>query len=274
MPMWKRWAALAALPMALVLSGCELRGDVAVSVDGDGGGALSYTLAADDELRAEVRRAGADPLEALAEAGRQLPGWKVTQQTDGPVQGVTLTTAFADPEELTRLSTQFAEALAGPELRPLGPLHLELDDTTVELQGSAVLDVDRAVRDLGVRPRRARRVLDEHVLLRVVARMPGEVLQTNADEQRDDGTVVWTITGGEQRDLRVLARRPWTLARVAGLLVTPTGLTALAVVTALLGLVIWRVATRRRRRATAGVPPDQAFAPSRSARIRARSVRT
>jgi hypothetical protein len=240
---WKRWTLLAALPICLLLSGCELRTQVGIVVDGDGAGVLSYTLTADAELRRAARRAGADPLAALADAAADLRGWRVARRTDGALQGVTLTTTFDDPDELAQVSAQFAEALAAPELQPLGPLRLVVDDTTVDLQGSAALALDgAAVRELGVRPARARDVLDDSVQLRVTARMPGEVLQTNADVRSDGDRVAWSIASGQQRTLRVVARRPWTLARLGRLLITAQGVTALAI--ALVLIHGWRRATR------------------------------
>jgi hypothetical protein len=241
---WKRWTVLVALPICVLLSGCELRTQVGIVVGGDGAGALAYTVSADEALRGAARRAGSDPLAALAQAGEALRGWQVERQADGPLQGVTLATTFDDPDELALVSSQFAEALAAPELQPLGPLRLVLDDDTVDLRGTAALTLDAAaVRELGLRPARAREVLDESVSLRVVARMPGEVLDTNADTRRDD-TVVWTIAPGQQRILRVVARRPWTVARLARLLVTGEGMLAMAVGIAL--IYGWRHAMRGR----------------------------
>jgi Protein of unknown function (DUF3153) len=240
---WKRWTVLAALPICVLLSGCELRTQVGIVVDGDGAGALSYTLTADDELRRAARRAGADPLAALAGAGEGLPGWQVERRTDGALQGVTLTTAFDDPEELERVSREFTDALAAPELRPLGPLRLVMDDSTVDLRGSAALVLDAAaVRELGLRPARAREVVDDSVALRVEARMPGEVLETNADTQGADHTVAWMIAPGQRRTLRVVAQRPWTLARLSRVLITAEGMLALAIGIAL--IYHWRRATR------------------------------
>ncbi|HSJ46018.1 MAG TPA: hypothetical protein VK923_15200 [Euzebyales bacterium] len=243
--MWKRWTVLAALPVCVLMSGCELRTQVGIVVDGDGAGALSYTLAADDELRRAARRAGADPLEALAATGEGLPGWRVDRGTEGALQGVTLTTTYDDPADLARISDQFANALAAPELRPLGPLRLVMDDSTVDLRGSAALVLDAAaVRELSLRPARAREVLDDSVTLRVEARMPGDVLETNADARGDDDSVSWTIAPGQRRTLHVVALRPWTLARLSRLLITAEGVLALAIGIAL--LYGWRRATQQR----------------------------
>lgn len=237
----KRCALLIALPVVLLLSGCELRADVDIALDDVGGGTFAVTLAPDDALRRTVRRAGADPLSGLVAAGAQLPGWRV-RRSDGPNGAVTLATTFDDAAELERVSTQFADAVAAPELRPLDPLRVELTDDTVALHGGAGLQVTSAVRDIGYSPARARELIADSVRLRVTARMPGDVLDTNADRRTGDRIVSWVIPAGDHRELEVLAVRPWSLPRVLRLLVTPAGAAALAIGLAL--IIGWRRATR------------------------------
>jgi hypothetical protein len=206
----------------LLLAGCRLDGQVEVAVDGNGGGTLAVALLVDDELRRAAATAGADPLDALEQAGRQLKGWKVTRPDGAERDGsVTLSTRFRDPEELERITTQFAEGLAGAEVTPLGPMRVEVTDDTVALTGTADLRMSSAVRELGMGRRQARSRLANGLRFRVTARMPGAVLQTNADGRPDDTTVVWDIAPGERRPLRVSAARPWTLARIATLLLNP-----------------------------------------------------
>ncbi|MBW3606152.1 MAG: hypothetical protein KY460_14875 [Actinobacteria bacterium] len=237
----KRRALLIALPVVLLLSGCELRADVDIALDAAGGGTLAVTLAPDDALRRTVRQAGADPLSGLVTAGAQLPGWRV-RRSDGPDGAVTLATTFDDAAELERVSTQFADAVAAPELRPLDPLRVVVTDDTVALHGGAGLQVTPAVRDIGYSPARARELIADSVQLRVTARMPGEVLETDADRRNGDRVVSWVIPAGDHRELEVLAARPWTLVRVLRLLVTPTGAAALVIGLAL--VIVWRRATR------------------------------
>lgn len=241
----KRLVRLVALPVALLLlAGCELRADIAVTIDETGGGALAVTLDPDDALRRSARQADADPLAALIDAGRQLPGWQVRE--DDPGGGVTLATTFDDPDELERISTQFANAVAAPELRPLDPLRLVVGDDTMRLQGGAGLKVTPAVRDIGYSQSRAQAVIADSVRLRVTARMPGEVLQTDADQREGADTVSWLIPAGQRRQLQVVSTRPWTLERVARLLLTPVG----ALLVLLLAAVMVVVARQMRRRAT------------------------
>jgi hypothetical protein len=207
---------------AMVLAGCRLDGQVDLAVNGDGGGTLAITLLIDEELRRAAAAAGADPLTALEQAGRELRGWRVTRPDGAALERmVNLSTRFRDPEHLEQLTTQFAEGLAGPELAPLGPMHVDVTDDTVALTGTADLRVSRAVRELGLTRRQARNRLAEGVRFRVTARMPGTVLQTNADSRPDDTTVVWDIAPGERQALRVSATRPWTLARIAHHLFNP-----------------------------------------------------
>ena len=206
----------------MLLAGCRLDGQVDVAVNGDGGGTLTITLLIDEELRRAMAAAGADPLGALEQAGRELRGWRVTR-AEGAEQdrAVNLSTRFRDPAHLEQLTTQLAEGLAGPELAPLGPMRVDVADDTVTLTGNADLRVSRTVRELGLTRRQARNRLGDGVRYRVTARMPGAVLQTNADSQPDDTTVVWDIAPGERQALRVSATRPWTLARIANHVVNP-----------------------------------------------------
>lgn len=267
-----RRALLVALPLiAVTLAGCELRADVGIDVTGAGGGTLAVTLAADQELQQAARRAGADPLSTLAEAGRQLDGWQVDRDEGTPGAPVTLSADFADPGELASLSRALADAVAAPELRPLEAWSLELDDRTVELTGGASLAVTSKVTALGVRPARATRILADSAQLRVIARMPGGVLETNGEVGPDATVVTWTVPAGERRSLSVVARRPDRLARLVRRLATPLGavvMLALAVVATAFVIV------RRRRAAARRAASTQAFAPWRSARMRSRSLRT
>jgi hypothetical protein len=284
--------------LAALLAGCEMDGLVAVTVDGDGGGTLAVTLAVDEELRQAAGDAGADPLAGLVEAGEGLAGWRVARSEGGGSQdrgaggsedgsaggaggsergsgrgaggeAVTLSTRFRDSAELERITRGFAEGLAGPELAPLGPMRVTVTEDTVELAGTADLRVSAAVRELGLSRRRARARLSESLRFRVTARMPGTILRTNADEQRDDNTVVWNIAPGEHRALRVAAERPWILARITRLLVDPYGVAATFIGAAL--ILAWH-----RYTATTQPPyhhPDVDQPPRRSTTTLRRQVR-
>jgi hypothetical protein len=232
---------LALLAISLALTGCRLDGDVAVVLDADGAGTLAVTVAADRELRARAATAGADPLATLRSTAAQLPGWRVVSPATA-AGSVTLETAFRDPDELARVSADFAEAVAGPELRPLGPLRVDVTDDTVELRGAAGLAPTAQVAELGLPPARVDRVLAESVGYTISVELPGAVLETDADERTGETGVRWIIAAGQERDLYVSARRPWTLGRIVGLLVTPATMIATAIGIAM--VADWRRATR------------------------------
>jgi hypothetical protein len=234
-----------AVLVLLLLSGCRLDAQVEVAVDGDGAGTLAVQLSVDEELRARASDAGADPLATLDEAAGALEGWDVTRSVDA----VTLSTGFDDPAELERLTADLATGLTAPEVSPLGPMRVTLTDETVALEGTAGLEVSTAVAELGLTPERAGTRLADGLRYRIVARMPGAVVRTNADERPDDHTVAWTMTPGERRTLQVTADRPWTLTRVVDHLVRSQGVTAIVAGTLL------AVAAHRRRRDALALGP-------------------
>jgi hypothetical protein len=245
--------------MLVGLAGCRLDADVEVTVDGDGGGALAVTMATDRELQRRAGQAATDPLDALAEAVEAADGWTVAREPSDGGRAVTAATTFSDPAALRRVTADFAEGLAAAELTPLVPMDVALTDDTVALSGSAGLRVRPAVAELGLSETGARRLLADAVSLRVVARMPGEVVTSNADRTPAADTVIWDVPAGERVDFAVRSERPWTVGRVLDALVGPYGLAAVITV----ALVVAVVVVIRRRQA-----------PARSARMRSRSERT
>ncbi|HSK95677.1 MAG TPA: hypothetical protein VK891_03590 [Euzebyales bacterium] len=239
---------------AVLLAGCRFEGAVDVAVEADGSGTLAYVVTADRALLATAADAGVDPLARLEQTAAQFDDWEVSRSAtaDGGAT-VTLSTAFADAAELERISGDVAGALEAPELAPLGPLRLTVADDTMTLDGGAGLAVTRQVRELGLTRSQAHARLAEAAGLRVEARMPGRILETNADARPDDTTAVWNIVAGERRVLQVDAERPWSLQRVLALVGGPYagGAIVFGLLVALVGLIAWR---RRRRRVAA---PDQ-----------------
>jgi hypothetical protein len=243
----RRIAALVWLSV-LGLAGCRLDLAVDVAVDRDGGGTLAVALGAAAVLLDEAAAAVADALADLAAAGQALrgDGWRTTDRTDDEgSRRVTLTTAFAGPDELARLSTELADALNAPEAWLLDPLVLTVTDDHVRLDGAAGLVPERGVADLGVSPEEAIRLATEAaaVTYRVRAAMPGEVVEATTDT-RDGRLLVWDVAPGERVALVAVGERPpsrlWAL--------TGGGLVALALIAAALWL-------RRRSGATNPAPP-------------------
>lgn len=224
--------ALAALPL---LAGCELRADVELTVDGDGGGSLAVALEVDEALEREARAAGFDMVEAIERATSDLEGW----ETETAERGVRLSADFDDPGELRQVSGAFAGGLAGPELDPLETFEVMLTDQRVIVEGGAALEPADQLAALGLDHAEAVSLLDEGVSYEVAVDMPGDVLEHNAD--REDGErLAWDVPAGERVEIRAEAERPEG---------PPLGLLgAAAAGVALLGGALLAAARRRRRR--------------------------
>lgn len=196
---------------ALLTTACQLRLDVAVDVNRDGGGTVSVTVGADPELLARAAEAGVDPLEGLVQtaAGLRAEGWRVSQRTQGEARTVTLSREFDDPAEFNAVATRLAGALAADEVTLLEPFTLAMTQDRVAIEGAAGARPRRAVRDYGLtRPAAVRLVRAEDALdYTVTVTLPGEILSTTAD-QPEESPLVWRIPVGEQVAIAAESTRP------------------------------------------------------------------
>lgn len=243
--------------VALLCTGCQLGLLVDVRVDRNGGGTVAVAVSADPELLERASGAGADPLGVLVERAEQLgaQGWRVSDRTGEQGRTVTLSRDFADPDEFNAMSEQLAGALAADEARLLDGLRLALTGDRLVVAGEAAIRPTRALRDYGLTPRRAIRLLSEReaVAYEVAVTLPGEVLATTA-QARAGSRLVWTVAPGERVTIAAEGSRPglpWLRGAVGAL---AGGLLAAA------GL--WLLARRRNQ------------ASARSARMRSFSART
>lgn len=227
---------------AVLCAGCRLGLAVDVEVDREGAGTLAVAVSADRELQELAADADADPLADLVEAGRALrEGWRVGDRTDGEgTRTVRLTARFADPEEFAALTDELVGALAADEVRLVHRLALDLDEDSIAVAADVGARPTRAVRDYGLTPRRAVRLVRDAEALRYDVRvaLPGEILESNG-RTAEDGRQVWSVAPGERLEVRARSTRPgppW----LRGVLGAAAG--GLLVVVAL-----WLVARRRRR---------------------------
>lgn len=230
------------LSLALVLTtACQLRLDVAVDVNRNGGGTLGVTVGADAELQDAAAEAGADPLETLVQTARGLEddGWRVTRGSQADVQTVTLSREFADPAEFNTVAEQLARALAADEVVLLEPLTMEVTADTIAVEGAAGAQPRAAVRDYGLTRRAAVQLVRQEEALdyTVTLTLPGDVVSTTAGEAAIS-PLVWQIPVGEQVVIAAESTRPGppilraVLGAVGGALVA--------------GLLLWLWSRRRR----------------------------
>ena len=253
--------AVGALLALLTLGACQLRTELNIQVDPDGGGRVEFAVALDDD--AVARRP--DLVEALDLSDLADTGWEVT----GPAvesDGFTWLRArhdFGAPEELTVL----VDEIAG-DGGPFRDFRLERDDAFAEseyrfsgtvdfAQGlDGVTDDPELAEALGAAPRelleeRLGQAIDELIGVQVAVRLPGEV-QSNAPTRASNGAI-WRPSVLERESVQLAAtgtvsrseRLVWAaVAGVAGF--------------ALVLFVLIRVVLWRRRRARGDDPDDGA----------------
>jgi hypothetical protein len=246
-------ARMVVAAVALVCGGCRLSVAVDVDVDSGGGGELAVVVGADTDLLGRAAAAGARPLEDVEKVGRQLApdGWRTTvQATEDGGRRVTIVTRFEDPHELEALTTDLADALAAPELRPLEPLRLEMTSGRVALDGEASLVFSDAVAEQGVTADEAARLVGDVVDYQVRVTLPGEVLETSAP-RRDGATLVWPVPAGEEVRVLAVGERPRPLP---GVLLVPAAAVALLALLVCRHTGVWRV--RRSQRDQVDTAPE------------------
>lgn len=244
-----------ALVAAVVLTACQLRTEVNVSVTEDGSGTVEVALALDEEA-ASRRPDLADELEV---DDLVATGWEVT----GPAEeadGWTWIRArhdFGDPAEVALL----VDEIAGPD-GPFRDFRLQRADGFAEtsFRFEGVVDftggLDAAVADrdlaetLGAEPlelldERLEQAIDRVVQVQVAVRLPGTV-ESNAPTRASNGAV-WrpSVVEPEPVELRATS----TVTNTDRLVWT--GIAALAGLVLVVLLVVWIVRRRRRRRGAA-----------------------
>lgn len=205
--MWARWMLVC---VVLFAAGCELHLAVEATFDRNGSGRLEVALSADDALRERAAAAGADPLGDLAAAGEQLgDGWRVSDTTADGLRTVALASGFRGPAAFDALAADLAAALSAPEVELLAPLTLTLTDDRLQVEGAAGLQPTDVVAEHGLSPDAAVEALRAAgaVTYEVRVALPGEVVETNAD-QRDAATLTWTVAPGERVDIEAVGERP------------------------------------------------------------------
>lgn len=260
-----RIALLALLPLAL--AGC-FRVDLGITVNDDGSGTMTMLVAFDESLLSLMQGLGdttdsaggtadgdsapVDPLAMLGgiDPSELPPGVTVEPYQEDEFVGATFTFSFAATDDVAAaIEDAFAATDAGSPFggeggAPLEGLILRKEDDGGWLFEAAVpspaagqdgLDASMAALLLG----------DASFSVRI--RLPGEVVETNADERGADGELIWHIDpAGDDRAL--MARTRPASGGSNALLV---GGAVLATVLIVGGLGYW---VRRRASASASAP--------------------
>ncbi len=230
------WWAVVVVWAAVLAGGCRLDAQVEVALDADGGGDLVLAFEVDEDLAAEAAAAGLDPVASIAEAGAELEPWDVEVGDDR--RAVTLVGEFAGPDALESAIGDLADALAQPELAPLAPFEITVEDDEITVDGGASLALSEAVVDVGFEPDEAVAALASAVDYRVAVTMPGEVVTHEGGRRDGPRRVVWEVEAGQNVAIEVTGERPTALS--AGWLAVIAGGVAALGLLLLAGAVVLR----------------------------------
>ena len=210
-------AGLVGLVAAVLLgTGCQLRLDVRVAVERDGGGDVTVALGADADLAARAEAAGVDPLATFREAVGAAGGWDVAEEAlpDGG-RRVVASAGFDDPGGLRDLTAGLADGLAVPEVEaPLQPFDLVVGEGDVRVTGGAAAVPGAGVADLGAAPDQlvADLTAQDAVRYGVEVVLPAAALThdaTSAQVQPDGSTVLrWDVPLGAAVPIAATGVRP------------------------------------------------------------------
>lgn len=179
--------------LALLLTGCKVKVDQGFELNSDGSGTASLVFGFDDELMEMLNSfaPGGDPLEDM---NSELPaGWTSEDWSEGVFTGMRATKDFADLEELRAIASVVFSSEDGLfesftiEEAGDGGFRLEavMSGEALEqgFEGMEGFDLSGSIEDLG----------DTFFDAEILVKLPGEIVNHNADREESDGTLAWTV---------------------------------------------------------------------------------
>lgn len=175
--------------LVVVLSACRVESVVTLDIEADGSALVGAEIGFDEEFRQLLGDAGADPDDLFGD----LPdfGGGDVEQTERTEGDMTFVGVAARVDDLSTFGT------GGVANDVFTAFSYTYDEESATLDATVSSDtVGEAGGDLPIDPSQ---ITDEFFRATVVVMMPGTVTQSNADEVRSDGALVWDlpITGGD-----------------------------------------------------------------------------
>jgi uncharacterized protein YceK len=171
--------------MTLLLAGCRVESNVILDIAEDGSAVVTAELGFDEEFRQILGEAGANPEDLFADLPSFGEGDVVlTERVDGDMTFYGATSDVADLSSFDMLSNQ-GEVFTSFEYT--------FDDEGAQLGATlsaADLGAAGGGEDLPFDPTQ---ITDEFFSANLLVTMPGTVTESNADEVRGDGTLVWKL---------------------------------------------------------------------------------
>lgn len=171
---------------ALVLTACRAESNIIIDIEEDGSATISAEIGFDEEMLELLSQTGGDPEELFTE---DLPsgaeGFETYTRTDGDMTFYGFSGEVDDLENNTflDLGQEFASDFA--------EFSYTTDGETATLSASIVsADIGGGLGDLPIDPTD---ITGDIFSANLIVSMPGEVVEHNADEVRNDGALVWNI---------------------------------------------------------------------------------
>lgn len=209
----KTASRLVALSTLLALSGC-IRARVTLDVRADGSGTLASSVGLSDEAQQMLTTSSPDdPLDVVARlVFADQPNVQVEHFTQDEYDWVRGTNTFADQDQLDALvaSSEFFESFDLIHRHNFLRSRYELTARVRPL-----LDAEPPP-ELGTPSQEELDALEEILDIEVWIRMPGQVVESNADDEATSGALIWQTTGQSPTDIHMVTQEwHWrTIARV------------------------------------------------------------
>jgi hypothetical protein len=171
---------------ALVLTACKAESNIIIDIEEDGSATVSAEIGFDEEMLGLLSQSGGDPEDIFSE---ELPpdaeGFEAYSRTDGDMTYYGFSGEIDDLENNTflDLGQDFAADFA--------EFSYTTDEDTATLSASiASADIGGGLGDLPIDPTD---ITGDIFSANLIVSMPGSVVEHNADEVRNDGSLVWNI---------------------------------------------------------------------------------
>jgi hypothetical protein len=171
---------------ALVLAACRAESNIVIDIEEDGSATISAEIGFDEEMLDLLSQTGDDPAELFTE--ELLPeseGFESYSRAAGDMTYYGISGAVGDLENdaLLILGQEFVSDFAA--------FSYTTDGDVATLEASIVsADIGGGLGDLPIDPTD---ITGDIFSANLIVSMPGTVIEHNADEVRDDGSLVWNI---------------------------------------------------------------------------------
>jgi hypothetical protein len=200
--------------LALLLAACRVESNVTLDISEDGSATVGAEVGFDEEFKQLIEQSGANTEDIFGD----LPSFgggevQTTERTDGDMSYYGVTSQVDDLSDFDMGSAQ-GDVFSS--------FSYTFDDASAKLD--AVLssaDLGAAGGDLPIDPST---ITDEIFSANIVVKMPGNVTESNADEVRSDGSLVWNIPFSGTKEITATSdfgssKTNWVLFILIGVLI-------------------------------------------------------